>query len=113
MSEEKRKKERAKSCRIISIIALIAGIDTFLCGLMVFICGVWSIITPFASDFDFIAMFLVMVALFILIAFWPFFAIGLILSIVTLFMERDMRFRLLPLVLVLFGLLLYALCYTF
>ena len=107
------RKEIDKSNRIVSIIALVIGIATFLCGLMVFICGVWSAITPFASDFDFIGMLLVFVALILLIVFWPFFAIGLILSIVTLFMERDMRFRLLPLVLVLFGLLLYALCYAF
>lgn len=110
MNEEE-KKETPKGYRIISIIALVLGIATSLCGLIVFIGTVRAAVT-FPSDFDIIGMFLMFVAVVALCAFWPVFAIGLTLSIVTLFIEREMRFRLLPLAFVIVGACLISLSYA-
>jgi uncharacterized membrane protein len=51
-------------------------------------------------------------ALFSTVLFVPLAIIGLILSIVTLFIERDIYLRAAPLTLVLFGILLYPVCYV-
>jgi hypothetical protein len=51
-----------------------------------------------------------LVAVYAMISFWPVAAIGLVLSIVTLFIERNVLLRLLPLGFIVAGILLYAVC---
>ena len=103
---EGERKEKHKP-RIISRIALLAGIVTFLFGLMLFpFAFVYSsaLVSPGELHHNFRAYFLSTVA-YSYIILWPLFAISLILSIVTLFIERNERLRFLPLVLVLIGIL--------
>ncbi|MDH4240619.1 MAG: hypothetical protein OEW48_13745 [Phycisphaerae bacterium] len=45
-----------------------------------------------------------------MIYLWPIAAIGLVLSIVTLFIERNIYYRALPWAVILFGILLYVVC---
>jgi len=115
MSEEERK-EQHKAPRIVSYIALVAGIATFLNGLLLVSITLWASIIPGAGgDFDFIGLILIVVAVESIIFsyyLWPIAAIGLVLSIVALFIERNKYFRLLPLAFVLAGILLYAVCYA-
>jgi hypothetical protein len=105
MSEEKKEKRKP---RIISRIALFAGIATLLCSFMTFPFAYFysdALVSPDEPHDNFIAYFFLIVAYLSLFFLWPLFAISLILSIVTLFVERNERLRLLPLVLVLIGIL--------
>jgi hypothetical protein len=114
MSEEE-KKEKYKP-RVISRIALLLGIVTFFSGLLLVPFTLWFALIPDAGgDLDFIGMFFTFVAIpsifsahFIL----PIAAIGLVLSIVALFIERDISHRLLPLVFFIVGICFYAMCYA-
>jgi hypothetical protein len=112
MSEEKRKEKHEP--KFTSAIALIAGIVTFLLGLLMVPAILWLNIYPEAGhDFDFIGMFLVIVYVVSWLMFFPLVAIGLVLSIFTLFIGRNKYLRFLPLAFVLVGFLLYALSYAF
>jgi len=112
MSEEERKEKQELS--IVSILALGAGIATFLCSLLILPLFIWSAIveSPGALGAYGITIFLMVLAFFSFILLLPSVAIGLPLSIITLLIERDMRFRLLPLAFVLAGILAlyYILC---
>lgn len=109
MSEEEKKEQR--KARIISRIALLAGIVTFLFGIMLLPFAIVyssALVSPGEPFINFRAYFLSTVAYLSVLFLWPLFAVSLILSIVTLFIERDKRLRLLPLTLVLIGILLNA-----
>jgi len=94
--------------RIVSIIALVAGVATFGSGLLLCPAALWFTISPIAGgDFDFIGVFLLVVCVLSFCSFLPLAAIGLVLSIVTLFIERNKRLRLLPLAFVLAGICLF------
>ncbi len=110
MSEEERKEKHKP--RIISIIALVVGIATFLCGLLIVPFTLCMVIVGPGFAMDIILMLLFGLALFSTVLFVPLAIIGLILSIVTLFIERDIYLRAAPLTLVLFGILLYPVCYV-
>ena len=111
MSEEERK-EKPK-VRIVSIIALIVGIATFVCGLFIVPFTLWSHMFPnLGMGIDVIWILLLAVALCSTVLFVPIAIIGLVLSIVTLFIERDIYLQAVPLTLVLFGILLYPVCYA-
>ncbi|MHC4640965.1 MAG: hypothetical protein ACYS32_04920 [Planctomycetota bacterium] len=110
MSEEE-KKEIHKAARIISRIALIAGFVTFLCGLLV---------VPYAFCDALVSLPLREPKYYVIVSylhssetipafafFWLIAAISLNLSIAPLFIERDIRSRLLPLEFVVAGILLY------
>jgi len=113
MSEEE-KKEIPITYRIISIIALFIGISTFLSGLLLVPAALWLAIFPFAGqEGDVIGLIFVVLTIVpsLCRAFlWPIAAIGLVLSIITLFTERDIYYRALPWTFVLFGILLYIVC---
>lgn len=107
MSEEKRKVKHI-AARIISHLSFVVSIVAFVFG---------SLIIPFAlgSSFlspglssDFISGLLITVALFLMVLFVPTFIIGLILSIVTLFIERDLYFRVRPFILVMAIILIFS-----
>ena len=98
--------------RIVSVIAFIVGIVTFLSGLALVPFTVWSAIIPNAGgEFDIIGLLLCVVCVLSVCSFLPLATIGLVLSIVTLFIERNKRLRLLPLAFVLAGICLFAACY--
>ena len=100
--------------RTVSVIALIAGIATFLGGLMVYLASLWLVVYPDAGhDFDIIGMLLVIVAVCVWCSCMPVGPIALVLAIVTLFIERNIWLRLLPLAFVLAGICLFAASYTF
>lgn len=106
MSEEK-KKEKHKP-RVISRLALLAGIVTFLFGIMLLpfaIVNSSALVSPGEPFMNFRAYFLCTVVGLSLFFLWPLAAISLILSIITLFIERNERLRVIPLVLVLIGIL--------
>ncbi len=112
MSEEERKEEKQKP-RIVSIIALIEGIATFVCGLFIVPFTLWFHMFPDPGiGIDVIWILLLGVALCSTLLFVPLAIIGLVLSIITLFVERDIYLRAAPLTLVLFGILLYPVCYA-
>jgi hypothetical protein len=112
MSEEERKKDIPIAYRIISIIALFVGIATFLSGLLFVLALLWNRIIPGAGgDFVSLGMFLKLET-FLSYVFWPSAVIGLVLSIVTLFVERNLCFRLLPLAFIIVGICLYELVYV-
>jgi hypothetical protein len=115
-SSEEKRKEQHKAVRIISIIAPVAGFATFLSGLLLVPVTWWLAIYPDAGhDFDFIGMFLTVVAISSIIFsyyLWPIAVIGLVLSIVTLFLERNKYFRLLPLAFFTVGICFYAMFYA-
>ena len=114
MSEEK-KKEKHKVLRIVSTIELFAGIATFLCGLLMVFLVCWTIIVRSGvklGGLDVIGFFVLAVGVSSMVLFWPIAVFGLVLSIVALFIERDMRSRLRPLILVLAGILIYTVCYA-
>jgi hypothetical protein len=115
MSEEE-KKERPKAHRIISIISLCIGIPIFLSGLSMVLAVLWFCIIPGAGeDSDVTGMFLIIAAFLSFIYFWIFWpipVIGLVLSIVTLFIERNMLLRLLPLAFSIVGICICAMFYV-
>jgi hypothetical protein len=118
MSEEKGKIRHIVT-RIISIFALVIGITIFLGGLLALAAtrALWLLrtcdipIPDAGGDFNFTRD----VALFSLICFWDFWPyiiiIGLVLPIVTLFIERNILLRLLPLVFLIVGICFYAICF--
>jgi hypothetical protein len=111
MSEEE-KKDILITYRIISIIALFIGIATFLSGLMLVPATLWFAIIP-PTEGDVIGLLLsvlTFVPILCEIYLWPIAAIGLVLSIITLFTERNMYYRALPWNFLLFGILLYIVC---
>jgi len=110
MSEQE-KKETHKGVRIISYIALIVGVATLFCGLLMVPAAGLGAINPtaFMSErFDLLAD----VAYYSGLSFKYIFAISWTLSIVTLFIERNKYYRLLPLAFVLIGVFLYLMCYV-
>jgi hypothetical protein len=111
MSEEE-KKEIHKAARIISRIALIAGFVTFLCGLLVVpyaFCDALVSLPVREPKYYRIVSYLRSSATIPAFAFfWLITAISMNLSIAPLFIEKDMRSRLRPLILVLAGILLYT-----
>jgi hypothetical protein len=111
MSEEE-KKEIHKAARIISRIALIAGFVTFLCGLLAVpyaFCDALMSLPVREPKYYRIVSYLHSSATIPAFAyFWLIAAISLNLSIAPLFIEKDMRSRLRPLILVPAGILLYV-----
>jgi len=108
---EKERKEQHKAVRIISYIALIVGVATLLCGLLMVPATVLGAINPtaFMSErFD----WLTNIAYYSGLLFNYIFTISCTLSIITLFIERNKYYRLLPLAFVLIGVLLYLMCYV-
>lgn len=107
----KERKEQHKAVRIISYIALVTGVATFLCGiLMVPAVGLYVINrTAFISErFDWLtdmAWYSSRLFDYIVIP-------ALILTIATLSIERNKYYQLLPGMFVLIGHLLYFVCYT-
>jgi hypothetical protein len=106
MSEEKRKP------RVISIIALVICIAPFHSGLLAIFAILWHRIIPGAGeDFGVIGIVLIGVAALTFVFFWKFWPIAIIclaLSIVTLFIERNIYLRLLPLIFFIFGICICA-----
>ena len=97
--------------RIVSIIALVVGVATFGIALLCVPAALWFTISPIAGgDFDIIGLILLVVYVLSFCSFLPPAAIGLVLSIVTLFIERNKCLRLLPLAFVLAGICLFAAC---
>ncbi|KPL24566.1 MAG: hypothetical protein AMJ75_03450 [Phycisphaerae bacterium SM1_79] len=115
MSEEKRKEKHKP--RTISIMALIIGITTLLSWMLLFSVSLWCQLYPNAGhEFDFIGKFLSVVAflsIFYLSILWPLIIIGFVLSLVTLFIERNKNFRLLPLALFIVIICALAMGYIF
>lgn len=111
MSEEE-KKEVHKAARIISRIALIAGFVTFLCGLLAVpyaFCDALVSLPVREPKYYRIVSYLISSAPIPAFAyFWLIAAVSLNLSIAPLFIEKEMRSRLRPLILVLAGILLYT-----
>ena len=108
MSEEERTEKRKP--RTISHIALMYGIVAVLLGFLIVPYAFRdAIVYSDGPGVEVIEIFLI-VAMFAMISFWPTAVIGLVLSIVTLFIERKLLFRLLPLAFVVAGILLYAVC---
>ncbi|NIP23700.1 MAG: hypothetical protein GWN67_23710 [Phycisphaerae bacterium] len=114
MSEEER--GECKAARIVSITALVIGIATFLSGLLLVPATLWFAIIPGAGgDFDFIGMLLTVVdvsSFCVSFFLWPIAAIGLVLSIISLFIERDIHLRLLPLTFFIVGICFYTMFYS-
>lgn len=92
-----------------SIIALVVSILTLLMGLLCLPFALWIAISPGpipGGEFDPTGAFfglLWLVGTFCFGYLWPLVAIGLVLSIVTLFIEPNKRLRLLPLLFILLG----------
>ncbi|MHC4543412.1 MAG: hypothetical protein ACYTDW_01670 [Planctomycetota bacterium] len=109
---EKERKGKHKAARIISITALVIGIATFLVGLLLVPITLWIVIFPFAGgEGDVIGLILLVVAFLPILCsifLWPIAAIGLVLSIVTLFIEWNKCLRLLPLAFSIAGIWFYA-----
>ncbi len=116
MSEEKGKIRHIVT-RIISITALVIGTSAFGSGLVVVLTALWHRIIPGAGgDYDFIGLLLkdmVYLIIFCFGNFWrPIAIVGLVLSIVTLFIERNLILRLYPLGLLIVGLCILAAAYV-
>jgi len=110
MSEEKGKIRHIVT-RIISIFALFIGIANLLCGLLIVLFTYWVIFCAleyFKYDFELIGDGLAYYAYLLFTICLRIAAIGLPLSIVTLFVERNKCLRLLPLIFVLAGCLVPA-----
>jgi hypothetical protein len=110
MSEEE-KKGKHIAVRIISIITLVASITFVLSGLSAVHAARAGWIRKFSDagvDFDFtidVGFF----SLFYFWSYWPFIiVIGFVLPIVTVFIERNILLRLLPLVFFIVGIFIYA-----
>jgi hypothetical protein len=114
MSEEERN-EIHKAARIISLIALIAGVVTFVWALLVVpyaFCDALVSLPVREPNYYVIVRYLISSATIPAFAFfWFIAAISLNLSIAPLFIERDMRSRILPLALVMAGIILYKVCH--
>lgn len=115
MSEEEGK-EKPKVTRFISSMALVISIATFLLSLLIVPGILWITFYPEAGhDFDFIGMFLTAVAVLSIICMfrlWPIAVIGLVLSIVTLFIERNKYLRFLPLAFFIVGICFYTILFV-
>lgn len=110
MSEEK-KKETNIGAKNISIFALFIGIANLLCGLLIVPFTYWVIFCAleyFKYDFELIGNGLAFYAYLLFTICLGIAAIGLPLSVVTLFIERNKCLRLLPLIFVLAGCLVPA-----
>lgn len=101
--------EQHKSVRIISRIALVAGIAIFLCGLLIVPIPVLRVIGLTAFRMEGIPDLLSIVASYSNLLFRCIIIPALILSLVTLLFERNKYYRWLPLVFVVAGILLYLL----
>ena len=104
MSEEEKKEKRKP--KVISYIAILTHVATIMACFVSVSMVLWSnkenadIATNiFLTDIDRIMR-----------VFWPIPLIGLVLSIITLYTERNERYRLLTQALGLFGIWLYASC---
>ena len=109
MSEEERKEKHEP--KFTSIIALVLGIATFLSGLLIVPFTLCIVLDAFSIASG--SMFLEVLAFGATVLLAPFAIWGLILSIVSLFIERNIYFRLLPLAFVLFGIGLLILCFSY
>jgi hypothetical protein len=97
--------------KVVSIIALVIGVVTFSIEFLCIPGTVWYRIFPGFNEFHLIEEFLGLMAMVRILYFyylWPLIAIGLVLSIVALFIERDKCLRLLPLLFFLFGLIFFS-----
>ncbi len=99
--------------RVVSVSALVLGVATFFVGLLLFLSSLWFRYPEAGHDFDFIGLFLVILYFLSWCLFLPLAPIALVVAIVTLFIERNICLRLLPLVFVLGGIGLFAASYTF
>ncbi|MHC4691234.1 MAG: hypothetical protein ACYS67_00740 [Planctomycetota bacterium] len=101
---------------VVSRCALITGIVTFLSGLLMVPAILWINFYPDAGhEFDFIGMLLIGVAVLSIISIfrlWPLMVIGFLLSIVTLFIERNKYRRFLPFAFFIMGICFYAMYYA-
>lgn len=121
MSEEKRNTELydnhqfSDARRIVTFLAFVASGATFLSSLLILPLAEWfaTVESPGApGGIDIITLCFLGLAYYPMMYFWYFAIAGLVLSIVTIFIERDESFRWLPMAFVLVGLLLYALSYA-
>jgi len=114
MSEEETREKLEP--RTLSIIAFIVGIASFLCMLMITTWFVWTnTVSPdgMYDVFDAIKVFRFILMFILFISYVLLVAIGLVLSIITLFIERNLYFQLLPFVYVVAGIGLCLVCYFF
>lgn len=102
MSEEEQGKHKP---RIISYIALIVGVATFLCGLLIAPFADWIALKSNGDTYVHAALLIPFLSK---VLFLPIVGIGLALSIVTLIIEQHERLRQLPWMFVLVGILIYA-----
>lgn len=109
MSEEEKKVKHEP--KFISLIALVAGIATLLCNLLIVPFILCLVIEGFSIASGLMFLFAVAFGGTLLLAAFAIW--GLILSVVTLFIERNIYFRLLPLALVLFGIGLWIMCFSY
>ena len=108
MSEEERNEKHIAS-RIVYIIAIVAGMVTFLCGLLTI--PLERLITNYFPTEFFeadIELLIIIGVFFLWVWFWRIAAICLVPSIIALLIKRDKRFRLLPLAFVMVGMLLHT-----
>jgi hypothetical protein len=100
--------------RVVSVIGLLAGITTLFAGFLVCLFPLWLAVYPGAGgEFDIIGMLLCAVGVCVFCCCMPVAPIALVLAIVTLFIERNIWLRLLPLAFVLAGICLFAASCTF
>jgi len=111
MSEEE-KKEKQKP-KVISSIPRLAGFVPFLSGLLVVFFTCWLAFGPHDKQLRELNVIVHIFFTVCLVSFELFWHITAISLIVLLFIERDMRRRVLPLAFVLAGILLYAACYAY
>ena len=101
--------------RAVSVIALMIGIATFLSGLFFVPLILWVSIIPFAGQEGDVIMLILLVVAFLPILctyLWPIAAIGFVLSVVTLLIERNKYLRILPLAFIIVGGCFYAMFYA-
>ena len=106
----KERKEQHKAARIILYIARWAGIASFVGGLLIFpyaFCD--SLLSSGEMDEYHITHLFMLVLSSIMYFYGPLVVVSLILSLITLDIEQDKRFRLRPLKLVMAGIGLYVL----
>ncbi|NIP24771.1 MAG: hypothetical protein GWN67_25515 [Phycisphaerae bacterium] len=98
--------------KVISLIARIAGFVTFSLGLLMVPYSCYCAITPMSEPYDWlISFYLFAPAIVSFEFFWLIAPISLLLSILPLVIERDIRHRVLPLAFVLTGIGLWVACY--